>query len=103
MHRPAAALLPIANIHDLIRIDARGTTTAFPLASRCPPATRRTGSRARTRLLRRRSGRLRKIGDEDRTSRLRRTSRKIAGAFGPEPIASTDWHRWWRWRRKVLA
>jgi len=33
MHRPAAAtiilLLPIANIHDLIRIDARGTTTAF--------------------------------------------------------------------------
>ena len=33
MHRPAAAtiilLLPIANIRDLIRIDARGTTTAF--------------------------------------------------------------------------
>src|SRR6516164_8541030 len=48
MHRPAAAtiilLLPIANIRDLIRIDARGTTTAFRLASRCPPATRRTGS-----------------------------------------------------------
>jgi hypothetical protein len=32
MNRPAAAtiilLLPIANIRDLIRIDARGTTTA---------------------------------------------------------------------------
>ena len=52
MHRPAAAtiilLLPIANIRDLIRIDARGTTTAFRLAIRCPPAARRTGSRART-------------------------------------------------------
>src|SRR5262249_31595962 len=37
MHRPAAAtiilLLPIANIRDLIRIDARGTTTALRLAS----------------------------------------------------------------------
>src|SRR6516162_6595738 len=49
MHRPAAAtiilLLPIAN---LIRIDARGTTTAFRLASRCPPATRRTGSKQKS-------------------------------------------------------
>jgi hypothetical protein len=36
--------------------------------------------------------RRRKSGDKDRTSRLRRTSRKSAGAFGPEMVASTDWH-----------